>query len=138
MPRDIKKLTELQQLINKKDLEIAKYKQLVKNIQAIITINGVKPSEDDYIDLLAGESIGQDRKAATYQLSTEELGEAFTSRLKKEGKRVLTNGNNLVIVNKDDKGVDDFIKKEHAKATADEIKKAGEAKKCLNCQQIGH
>jgi|SRR5438045_2360099 len=53
MPRDIKKLKELEQIINKKDLELAKYKQLVSSIQGLITINGIKVDEDNFKELLA-------------------------------------------------------------------------------------
>jgi hypothetical protein len=56
MPRDIKKLKELERIISRKDLEIAKYKQLLNSIQALITINGLKLHEEYYADLLAGES----------------------------------------------------------------------------------
>src|SRR4051794_335123 len=83
MPRNTRKLSELETQLNKKDLEIAKYKQLVSSIQGLITINGIKLNEDDYIDLLS--DLPRDRKAETYKLSTDELAQALTARLKKDG-----------------------------------------------------
>lgn len=71
MPRDIKKLKELERIIARKDLELAKYKQLLSSIQALITINEVKLPEENYADLLAGEEIRQakertDKKKTIY------------------------------------------------------------------------
>src|SRR3954464_4951521 len=86
MPRNTKKLSELETQLNKKDLEIAKYKQLISSIQGLITINGLKPTEDDYIDLLS--DLPRDRKASTYNLTTDELAQALTARLKKDGLRL--------------------------------------------------
>jgi len=96
MPRNIKKVNDLQETINKKDFEIAKYKQLISSIQGLITINGLKLNEDDYINLLS--DLPRDRKAETYKLSTDELAEVLSNRLQK-------NGYKLVIIKEKDKEI---------------------------------
>jgi hypothetical protein len=86
MPRNTRKLNELEAIINAQKLEIAKYKQLISNINGLIKINN-----PEHVDLLAGNiysDIDKDRKAETYKLSTDELAEALTSRLNKDGLRL--------------------------------------------------
>jgi hypothetical protein len=91
MPRNTQKLSNLLEQINKQKLEIEKYKQLINSINGLIAINGIKLNEDDYIDLLS--DLPRDRKASTYNLSTDELAQALTARLDKEGLKLFITRN---------------------------------------------
>lgn len=137
MPRDIKKLKELQEIINKKDLEIAKYKQLVKNIQALITINGVKLHEDDYIDLLGGETIG-DKLYKKHQQDEEKR----QPKERTDKRKVVYYEDKPVIKPdfKDNVDYDDEMpsKEEIREKAAESEKKKPELKKCINCQEVGN
>lgn len=57
MPRNTRKLSELLEVINSQKIEIERYKQLIANIQGLISINAGKYSieyKNNQIDLLAG------------------------------------------------------------------------------------
>jgi len=138
MPRDIKKLKELEQIINKKDLELAKYKQLVNSIQGLITINGIKLNEDDYKDLFYND-IGRDRKASTYNLSDDELAEALGSRLNKKGYRLLITNIESKPQRKDKEERENMKGDwEEEKLTQRGEKPKPQPKKCINCQEVGN